>query len=35
VLYREKEAKFMAKPKEWGEREGRRSLPLLAHGTAR
>lgn len=35
ILYREKEAKFMVKPKEWGERTGRRSLPLLANGTAR
>ena len=35
VLYREKESKFMTKPKEWGEREGRRSLPLLVNGTAR
>ena len=35
VLYREKEAKFMAKPKEWGPREGRRSLPIFANGMAR
>lgn len=35
ILYREKEAKFMAKPKEWGQREGRRSLPLLMNGMAR
>jgi 7,8-dihydro-6-hydroxymethylpterin dimethyltransferase len=35
ILYREKEAKFMAKPKEWGERAGRRSLPLLAAGVMR
>ncbi len=35
ILYREKEAKFMVKPKEWGERKGRRSLPLFANGVAR
>ncbi len=35
ILYREKEAKFMTKPKEWGERAGRRSLPLVASGVMR
>ncbi len=29
VLYREKEARFMAEPRAWGERAGKRSLPLL------
>ena len=35
VLYREKEAKFMAKPKEWGERKGIRSLPVVSNGMLR
>ncbi|MDC3955718.1 radical SAM protein [Polyangium jinanense] len=33
ILYREKEARFMEKPRVWGERAGRRSLPLVQGGT--
>ena len=32
ILYRDKEARFMAAPKDWGERAGKRSLPLLRVG---
>ena len=32
ILYRDKEARFMAAPKVWGERAGKRSLPLLPVG---
>ncbi len=35
VLYREKEARFMAQPRTWGARAGgRRALPLLGGGTS-
>lgn len=30
ILYREKEARFMEAPKTWGERQGKRSLPILS-----